>query len=170
MQLVSFNKLPGYLIQTVFICCSFFAFEKYTKMIYKPPSTSKGFTYPKHSMYVTKITTFKEKSLNIWFTQIPMMNYFVTLWMKEWLKNLQKVEGNKSLPCVYLVRTYLEVNPHDKAYGWADQSMKKPVLMDLILLLQQFRLGASTESVPSVNNWMICMRTELWNVEENNRR
>jgi len=46
-----------------------------------------------------------------------MMNYFVTLWMKEWLKNLQKVEGHKSLRCVYLVRTYLEVNPHDKAYG-----------------------------------------------------
>jgi len=49
----------------------------------------------------------------------------------------------------YLVRPYLEVNPHDKAYGLADQSMKKHILVDLILFslfLKQFRLGASTVS------------------------
>ena len=53
------------------------------------------------------------------------------------------------LPCVYLVRSCLEVNPHDTAQGLADQSMKKPIVVDLILFslfLKQFRLGASTVS------------------------
>ena len=52
-------------------------------------------------------------------------------------------------PCAYIVRPYLEINPHDKAQGLADWSMKKPILVHLILFslsLKQFRLGASTVS------------------------
>jgi len=57
---------------------------------------------------------------------------------------------NQCLPCVYLERPCLEVNPHDKAWGLADQSMRKPILVHLIvfsLFLRQFRLGASTVSL-----------------------
>jgi len=53
------------------------------------------------------------------------------------------------LTCAYIVRPYLEVNPHDKAQGLADSSMKKLILVHLILFslfLKQFRLGASTVS------------------------
>jgi len=38
------------------------------------------------------------------------------------------------LRCAYLLRPYLKVNPHDKADGLADQSMKKPILVFFMLL------------------------------------
>ena len=68
------------------------------------------------------------------------------------------------LNCAYLVWPYLEVNAHDKDHGLADQSMKKPILVDLILFslfLKQFTLGASTVSRSKLFHMSMTQRSHM---------
>ena len=105
------------------------------------------------------IITEEEPQLAIWAVHntdaVAAIDYCYTVGVWEIMAEAGTPQYHRSrhvilcLFCAHLVRPYLEANLHVKAYGLVDQSMKKPILVRLILFslfLKQFRLGASTVS------------------------